>query len=190
MGEKGICTRLHGDVFAMLIAHGDGSWRESLLWQWDEEVSGIPLRNLVIKYGIYENVDRRIPPFGMCDRAILAMNKIRNRYGRYVSIYEDSLSTTLLKEQKILDTMERALVEHQFEVYYQPKYDLIGDCVSGAEALVRWVHPEFGFMSPGEFIPLFEKNGFIITWIFLFGKRYVRSCRYGRNWAIRRFRCP
>ena len=177
VGEKGICTRLHGDVFAMLIAHGDGSWRESLLWQWDEEVSGIPLRNLVIKYGIYENVDRRIPPFGMCDRAILAMNKIRNRYGRYVSIYEDSLSTTLLKEQKILDTMERALVEHQFEVYYQPKYDLIGDCVSGAEALVRWVHPEFGFMSPGEFIPLFEKNGFITKLDFYVWEEVCKSLR-------------
>ena len=57
--------------------------------------------------------------------------------------------------------MEDALKEHQFLVYYQPKYDIHNDCIAGAEALVRWIHPEFGFMSPADFIPLFEHNGFI-----------------------------
>lgn len=57
--------------------------------------------------------------------------------------------------------MEDALEEGQFTVYYQPKYNLNDECMAGAEALVRWIHPEWGFMSPGEFIPLFEKNGFI-----------------------------
>ena len=57
--------------------------------------------------------------------------------------------------------MEAALADGQFTVYLQPKYSLTGECLAGAEALVRWIHPQFGFMSPGEFIPLFEKNGFI-----------------------------
>ena len=55
--------------------------------------------------------------------------------------------------------MERALKERQFQVYYQAKYDINTENIIGAEALVRWIHPEMGFMSPGEFIPLFEKNG-------------------------------
>ncbi|WP_455717695.1 EAL domain-containing protein, partial [Anaerosporobacter sp.] len=46
-------------------------------------------------------------------------------------------------------------------VYYQPKFDLSTECVIGAEALVRWKHPQYGFLSPAEFIPIFEKNGFI-----------------------------
>ena len=57
--------------------------------------------------------------------------------------------------------MQTALSEKQFTVYFQPKHSLNDDSMIGAEALVRWIHPEWGFMSPGEFIPLFEKNGFI-----------------------------
>lgn len=78
-----------------------------------------------------------------------------------VSLYDDSLRKNLLRERQILDEMENALTSHQFEVYYQPKYDIYSDTVSGAEALIRWNHPEMGFLSPGEFIPIFERNGFI-----------------------------
>lgn len=161
LGDNGICTRLHDDVFAMLVEHGDGSWKKDLLWQWGEDMDEMLIHNMVIKYGIYENVDRKIPPFGICDRAIMALNRIRNLYGRNVAIYDESLHVSLLREQQILDVMEQALREHQFQVYYQPQYDINNDHIAGAEALVRWIHPEFGFMSPGEFIPLFEKNGFI-----------------------------
>lgn len=159
--DHGICTRLHDDVFAILIEHGDESWKPQLLWQWDEKQDNIPLQNLVIKYGIYENVNRSISPSGMCDRAILALNRVKKLYGKNISIYDDSFRSSLLREQQILDSMEQALTEHQFQVYYQPKYDINTEHISGAEALVRWIHPELGFLSPGEFIPLFEKNGFI-----------------------------
>ena len=76
LGDRGICARLHGDVFAILIEHGDGSWKRTLLRQWNEDGEGVPIRNVVIKYGIYENVSRDIPPFGMCERAILALKRI------------------------------------------------------------------------------------------------------------------
>ena len=92
---------------------------------------------------------------------MLALGKIKNHYGKYVAVYDDSMRLSLLREQRILDEMETALEKKQFQVYYQPKHDTRNGDVSGAEALVRWIHPEFGFMSPGEFIPLFEKNGFI-----------------------------
>ena len=57
--------------------------------------------------------------------------------------------------------MEDALEQGQFEVYLQPKYRIEDNTLSGAEALIRWKHPEFGMQAPGQFIPLFEKNGFI-----------------------------
>ncbi|MCI6995428.1 MAG: EAL domain-containing protein [Eubacterium sp.] len=161
LGNDGICTRMHGDVFAMLVAHGDGSWKEKVLWQWNDEIEEFPLHNKVIKYGVYENVNKKVAPFSICDRAILALNRIKNRYGVNVSLYDDSLRKNLLRERQILDEMENALTSHQFQVYYQPKYDIYSDTVSGAEALIRWKHPEMGFLSPGEFIPIFERNGFI-----------------------------
>ncbi len=161
VGNQGICARMHGDVFVIFIRHGDGSWKKDVLWQLDETALGLHLQNVVIKYGIYENVRKNIPPFGMCDRAVLALNQIKNRYGKNVAFYTDSLRTDLIREQQILDSMETALQEHQFQVYYQPKYDIHSDSIAGAEALVRWIHPEYGFMSPADFIPLFERKGFI-----------------------------
>ncbi|MBQ7582076.1 MAG: EAL domain-containing protein [Lachnospiraceae bacterium] len=71
----------------------------------------------------------------------------------------------LVKEQRWIDTVrehqDRALANEEFEVYYQPKYDPNTNELRGAEALVRWNSPEFGFIPPGKFIPIFEKNGFI-----------------------------
>ncbi|MGN0400424.1 MAG: EAL domain-containing protein, partial [Blautia sp.] len=161
LGDKGVCTRIHGDLFAILAEHGNEKWRKSLYWQWNEKVEDIPVNNLVIKYGVYENVDNSIPVFLMCDRAIMAANQIKNKYGRDVSIYDEVLRENFLKKQQIQENMETALRERQFQVYYQPKYDLNDEVVVGAEALVRWIHPELGFMSPADFIPLFEGNGFI-----------------------------
>ena len=75
--------------------------------------------------------------------------------------------------------MVRALREEQFDVYFQPKYNLVTGEMAGAEALVRWYHPVKGFMSPAEFIPIFEKNGFITEL-----DMYVwnKSCEYIAKW--------
>ena len=117
--------------------------------------------NVVLKYGVYNITDRSISVAQMCDRALLAADSIKGHYNRYVAIYDDALRSKLLREQAIIDAMEDALAQGQFTVYLQPKFSLRDDSLSGAEALVRWIHPQWGFLSPGEFIPLFEKNGFI-----------------------------
>jgi EAL domain-containing protein (putative c-di-GMP-specific phosphodiesterase class I) len=97
----------------------------------------------------------------MFDRALLAMQKIKDSYGVNFAEYDDVLRRELLVQRQVSEEAETALGEHQFDVYYQPKFDLHGNRTDGAEALVRWNHPALGFMSPGVFIPLFEKNGFI-----------------------------
>lgn len=179
IGSDGLCARLHSDVFAILIPHGDGSWKDSVLRQWGCGELELPMHTLVIKYGVYENVDRSLPASGMWDRAKLALNRIKKRYGYHVTTYDDSLRTDLLREQQILDTMEQALDEHQFQVYYQPKYDITTGQISGAEALVRWQHPELGLLPPGAFIPLFERNGFISKLDYFV---WEETCRNLRKW--------
>ena len=71
----------------------------------------------------------------------------------------------MLEEQKWLDIVQenqqKALDNEEFVVYYQPKYDPRTNELKGAEALIRWQSPEFGFVTPGRIIPIFEKNGFI-----------------------------
>ena len=64
-------------------------------------------------------------------------------------------------EELVSENSRLAIRNEEFQVYYQPKYDPNNDTLKGAEALIRWDSPEFGFISPGKFIPIFEKNGFI-----------------------------
>ena len=110
-------------------------------------------------YGLYWYIIDYIAE--LCDRALLAADRIKGQYNKFFAVYNDTLRDQLLREQVITDSMESALTEGQFTIYLQPKYSLNDDGLAGAEALVRWIHPEWGIISPGEFIPLFEKNGFI-----------------------------
>lgn len=114
-----------------------------------------------MKWGIYTVEDRGVPVEQMCDRALLAARSIKGQYGKYFAAYDDQLRGKLLREQAIIDNMESALAQGQFQVYLQPKYRIRDSRLAGAEALVRWAHPEWGLQSPAEFIPLFERNGFI-----------------------------
>lgn len=121
-----------------------------------------PVPNVVIKSGIYRLGQKtRMNPQGMYDRAVLAMQKIKPTYGVYFAEYNDEDRKELLIKRLVVDNAEVALDEKQFVVYYQPKYDIDKGTIGGAEALVRWLHPELGFVDPGTFIPVFEKNGFI-----------------------------
>ncbi|WP_177177710.1 EAL domain-containing protein [Treponema bryantii] len=121
-----------------------------------------PIPHQIVKMGIYTPIDVEIPIVICCDRAFLSISRIKGKYGKDYAFFEDELQSQLLNEQRITETMERALEECQFQVFYQPKHETISGNIAGAEALVRWNHPEYGFMSPGQFIPLFERNGFIV----------------------------
>ena len=76
--------------------------------------------------------------------------------------FNDAMKEEQVWERRIEDDMEEALLQNEFQVYLQPKYSTKGEELAAAEALVRWVHPVIGFISPGKFIPIFENNGFIL----------------------------
>lgn len=161
VGEEGICGRLHADQFACLMKHRE-DYRDEFFIQAGAQISKTgSMRSIVMKWGIYAVEDRLLPVEQMCDRALLAARKIKGQYGKYYSKYDDDLRNQMLHEQAITDVMENALAEEQFIVYLQPKYSISTERLAGAEALVRWEHPKWGFQSPAAFIPLFERNGFI-----------------------------
>ena len=161
IGENGICSRYNADRFLFLQEkEQEQADRECFFNELSKDTHN-KIDNVVIKWGIYEITDRSVSVEQMCDRALLAVDNIKGQYNQYYSVYNDTLRDQLLREKAISDVMESALEEGQFTVYYQPKYHLKKGCIAGAEALVRWLHPQWGVMSPGEFIPLFERNGFI-----------------------------
>lgn len=115
----------------------------------------------VFRIGVYEIQNRELDISLMCDRALLALRSIKEDYLHHIAFYDDSMRMEMRREQEIIGEMEKALESGQFVVYLQPQVDYAGNCLHGAEALVRWIHPERGVISPGEFIPIFEQNGFI-----------------------------
>ena len=161
IGEDGFCSRFTADRFLCFQRRDREAKDRANFGSFSGLMLSPMLRSVVMRWGIYEITDRTVPVEQMCDRAMLAVNSIKGQYNQFFSLYDEHMRNRLLREQFITDEMEKALAEKQFLVYLQPKYSVSEDRLVGAEALVRWVHPTQGFMSPGEFIPLFEKNGFI-----------------------------
>ena len=179
VGENGICGRFHADQFACLVEHTD-DYTDDYFIHGEEQINSMfHIKSVVLKWGVYPITDSGISVEQMCDRTFLAIRSIKGRYGTHFALYDDKLRSRLLREQEITDDMENALAEKQFVVYLQPKFSVEDSCLSGAEALVRWNHPKWGFMPPAEFIPLFERNGFITQL-----DRFVwdRTCEILKQW--------
>ena len=114
-------------------------------------------------YGIYI-VDclEEVPVNVMCDRALLAVHGRNHTYKEYMYFYNNKEHKKIMQEQEIEKEMEWALEEKQFYIVVQPKYNPNTGKIVGGESLVRWQHPTKGVISPGIFIGVFEKNGFIV----------------------------
>ena len=174
-----LIARLYSDHFVIFFPAGMG-YRERLLDTLRQAGETFADNYMVnIDCGVYHIMERHLPVSIMCDRAKLAMQKAKNNYFVSCGEYDDELRDSLLKEQRIINAMEGALREKQFRVFLQPKYDLVTEKVVGAEALVRWKHPKLGLISPGEFIPVFERNGFIMK---LDEYVWEETCRIIKRW--------
>lgn len=99
----------------------------------------------------------------MFDRARTACSMVRGHYKEHMIIFDEQLQKRETYEQRLVNDLRRALERREFEVYYQPQYDIQVDPpkFAGAEALIRWNHPKLGMISPDDFIPLLEHNGMI-----------------------------
>ncbi|MEG1566640.1 MAG: EAL domain-containing protein [Anaerovoracaceae bacterium] len=117
--------------------------------------------DIVPSIGIYVIDDTTISVEEMYNRSTLAAKTCKGNYVDFYAYYNKDMSTKLALEQEITNEMKYALENGQFEIYLQPQYNIHTNLPCGAEALVRWRHPEKGIISPGEFIPIFEQNGFI-----------------------------
>lgn len=129
--------------------------------------------------GVYVNSEKEISVENMFNRAAMAAESCKHKFMQNIGYYSDTMSNMLVAEQEVMNEAQRALDEEQFEVYLQPKTNIFTEDSPGAEALVRWIHPEKGLLSPGHFIPIFESNGFIGQLDY-----YVwdHTCRLLRKW--------
>ena len=118
-------------------------------------------QHLLFSVGICRVVTRRDDVESLLTSAGLAITK-RTESSNNIVWFDASMKEEQVWERHIEDDMEKSLENHEFKVYLQPKYSTKEEVLSAAEALVRWIHPELGFINPGKFIPIFERNGFIL----------------------------
>ncbi|MFI3231446.1 MAG: bifunctional diguanylate cyclase/phosphodiesterase, partial [bacterium] len=123
-------------------------------------------------------VDKELPFNTLLDQATTARKRTKGSHKNKFSYYDSELDLKLQKEIELEEQVPRAVANNEFIVYFQPKFNLNTKHICGAEALVRWQSPS-GMIFPDQFIPLFEKNGFIITLDFIVYEKvmiYINKC--------------
>lgn len=176
---SGTYGRIGSDVFAMCLIDEENKI-DKVAHLIKESLDSYPLAiKISPSCGVFKIEDKDLPIEIMCDRADLALQSVKNKFIQLYAVYNDNMRNIILEEQEILNDMHTAIEENQFTIFLQPKYNMLLDSIIGAEALVRWNHPTKGMIPPYKFIPLFERNGFILKM-----DEYVweLACKTLRRW--------
>ena len=161
MPEDTVYGRLGGDTFGVCMPAE--SFDPDLI---ERALTGAMIRQGSIEYavqihlGIYEVTDPEMDVSVMFDRARLALSTIHDNYQRHIAWYDERMRTNVIRQQHLSGQLTDAIAKQQVVPYLQPITDRDGRVV-GAEALVRWLHPDLGLLTPAVFVPVFEENGMI-----------------------------
>ncbi len=163
LGE-GVCIgcRPDADYFYFYLEHRDSY--DEVFKALSGELSGISkIPGVRMRLGVYQNVDTNISIEDRFDHAKYACDRIRGDYNRQISFYSKEENEKDLYHEQLINDIDNAISNRDLVVFYQPKYGIQCDEpeLRSAEALIRWRHPKYGMISPGDFIPLFESNGLI-----------------------------
>lgn len=154
--------RISSDVFAFAVPYENDELLNSVIDTLTAAVKMYPLNfDINLSFGIYIAENSEYSVRHMLDRAGVAQKTTKNNYKTHVSYFDEALREQEEIELTIVSEMKRALENGEFKIYLQPKCDMRTGKIIASEALVRWLHPEKGLISPRRFIPIFENNGFI-----------------------------
>ena len=142
-----------------------------------------------LRMGIYSSVDKNIDIDRRLDRAKMAADTVKGSFTENIGYYSEEMHERELYAEQLIEEFPTAIANNQFEVYYQPKFDVRPDTpiLASAEALVRWVHPTLGTINPGVFISLFEDNGLIRTldtYVWKETARQIREWKDRLNYSV------
>ncbi|MBR2044536.1 MAG: EAL domain-containing protein [Agathobacter sp.] len=159
---KGFAGYMGGDNFAIFIKHRP-EFVEHMVKEIDDFINSIgDMAGFLPNLGLYfVEGDEKIPASAMYDRAVLALNTVKGNYSKRYNIYDKSMLQEIDTEMSVLTEVQKGVEEREFVIYMQPQVHVPTGKITGAETLVRWISKEKGIISPGVFIPVLEKNGFI-----------------------------
>lgn len=161
--QGNITCRVSNDIFASIFVY-ENDINELLSKIYDEasilEIDGIQIK-LNLSIGAYNILPNETDINNVLDKSYLARSQVKGVYNNSYYLFDEKLENKLMEEQELESGMEKGLREKEFVIIYQPKTFTKSEKMSGAEALVRW-YKDGEFISPNKFIPLFEKNKFIL----------------------------
>lgn len=173
--------RMHSDVFCICIMYETKGDIIRFIEKLKKKIETNEFHfEIKTSYGVYLPDDNDSLAVNlMCDRAALAKKSIKDNAMQFCAFYDEEYRNEIVKTSQIESEMVQALKEGQFVMYLQPKFNLESGEIVGAEVLARWNHPTKGMIQPDEFIPLFEKNGFIIK---LDEYMWEEACKAIQGW--------
>ena len=162
MFRDGLVSRYGSDQF-VCMTYGDWDLSLETMKKLTEEIAeNAPIPNLMIKYGVYEDVDTSLPISVICDRGFMAIRSIRDNYEHSIAYYTEEMNQKQMQDRALENRFESAISNKEFVAYFQPKYDVKIEKIVGAESLVRWINSDGSMVMPGDFIPLYERDGLIV----------------------------
>lgn len=162
--SKELCVRMDADQFVLLARNTQDL--EERFFAFTDKVNtralDIGIRYPVkLKRGVYQIKNNETDISLMIDKANMARKTLIGEEKECVAVYSDLLANDMRKADRIESEMETALFNREFKMYIQPKWDILEDKLYGGEALVRWMKEDGNMIYPSDFVPVFEKNGFI-----------------------------
>lgn len=172
-------VNLRSDVFMVVTEYDKEEELEEFIRKLDAAICSYKDVKLQMSYGVYTVEDKEMELRQMEDRAAMARKAAKNSIVTNILFYKEQFKESLYNRKFIEENMQTAITERQFMMYLQPKYSIAKNEIIGAEALVRWKHPERGMIFPDQFIPIIEENGFIRKvdyYIWEEACRFIKKC--------------
>ncbi len=180
--KEQLYVRISADVFMILTPYQVQEDIEEFVNLITESLSGYKGMTYRIVFGISWVKDVESGFRKYVDAAAVARQSVKDDALNYYAFYEDDMKENIITKKFIEDNMQSALDNREFVMYLQPQFSISQNRMVGAEALIRWIHPVRGMLSPMDFIPLFKKNGFIIK---MDEFMWEEACKTIRGWIDR-----
>lgn len=180
--DPSLFARLSADYFAVVQEYKNEDELISRIKAWNTQLSeyaGIKYR---LNWGVNFVSDYSYSPRSLIDSASLARQSIKGNAINNIGLYEDYQKEELKRIKEIESKMDSALAQKEFKLFIQPKYDILTNKIVGGESLVRWITKDNVIISPANFIPIFEKNGFVINL-----DKYIweETCKFQHNCILK-----
>lgn len=158
-----ISSHARADVFAMLTTYQEEQELVDIVLRIKKVIDEFPIDCKVLPaFGIATSQGEPPAISYLKDCATMALNTIKGKFYASYAFFDEKMRRQQMMEKKIENNIVTALKNEEFMLYIQPKVDMATGQIVGGEALVRWVDPNYGVISPGDFLPVLEKNGFVI----------------------------